>query len=148
MIERTLRRTPMARLARPPADKLSKKFPVEATPIFIRLEDPAIKCLPDDCKVATVLDIRGTSIMQLPPGTEFLHLRTDHFAWSPQQRMLIIASRLPTAMLSSLPGKKVGMVIVHPLLCQLGVDSRYLREVKQIGDCLVCKVVKRKPKII
>ncbi len=115
-------------------------------PREVRLDDPSLKTLPQEQNKAVILDIRGTSIVELPQGTQFLHLRTDYFVWSPRPRTLMIEMEVPQSVIATMRGKRVGEMIEHPILRQLGVDKRYFSEVGQTGRFVVCSVVTRRPR--
>lgn len=114
-------------------------------PHEVRLDDPSLTTLPPNQSKARLLDIRGTSIVELPRGTRFLHIRTDYFIWSPKPRSLMTEISIPQTVFSTMRGRRVGDLIEHPILKQLGVDKRYFKDVEQVGKYVICSVVKRRP---
>lgn len=114
-------------------------------PREVRLDDPSLKTLPQEQNKAVILDIRGTSIVELPQGTQFLHLRTDYFVWSPRPSELMIEMNVPESVIATMKGKRVDELIRHPILQQLGVDKRYFSDVAKMGRFVVCSVIKHRP---
>ena len=129
-----------------PYDYLGRICKETKLPRQVRLDDPSLTTLPQEQSKAVILDLRGTSIKELPQGTQFLHLRTDYFTWSPKPRTLMIELDLPESVIATMKGKRVDELIEHPILRQLGVDKRYFSEVGQTGRFIVCSVVKRCPR--
>ena len=113
----------------------------------VRFSDPSITILPPHKSQAMILDIRGTSIVELPREARFLHLRTDYFVWSPRPRTFTTDITIPETVFSTMTGRRVGELFQHPILEQLGVHRRYFRKVSRTGDYTICSVVKRRPEI-
>jgi len=53
---------------------------------------------------------------------------------------------VPQSVIATMQGRRVGELIEHPILQQLGVDKRYFKEVRNVGRFMICTVVKRRPK--
>lgn len=115
-------------------------------PHEVRLDDPSIKALPVDQSKAVILDIRGTSIVELPQGAEFLHLRTDYFIWSPKSRTFMFEMDIPESVFATMQGRRVRDLIEHPILKQLGIDERYFNEVRKTDKYVISSLVKRRPR--
>lgn len=125
---------------RRPFDHRGRICEMTELPIHVRLDDHSMKTLPHGRRKAVFLDIRGTSINELPQGTQFLHIRTDYFVWSPETGTLAMKVEIPESVLLTLRGNRVDKLIEHPILMQLGVHSRYIREIGKKDKTTFCSV--------
>ena len=100
----------------------------------VRFSDPSITILPPHKSQAMIIDIRGTSIVELPRETRFFHLRTDYFIWSPRPRTFTTDITIPETVFSTMIGRRVGDLFEHPILKQLGVHRRFFKEVSRTGN--------------